>query len=285
MSLLTSLTSGVSGLDNFQEQMDVIGNNIANVDTTGFKAGSVQFADAFSQTLRVATGATSTTSGSSSVQVGTGVTTTAINSNWGQGAITTTGVNSDAAISGNGFFVVRDSVSNDQFVTRAGDFKVDANGFLVTDTGERVQGLSDAGLTTQGDIKIDTTGEPATSDPTAGIVSYSIDGMGKINVNLSDGTSFVRGQILLQNFQDPSALVKVGANLFSGMASAGPLATPATPGSGSLGSIQSGALESSNVDLAGEMANLITAQRAFEANSKIITTSDEMLQTLVNLKR
>ena len=285
MSLLTSLTSGVSGLDNFQEQMDVIGNNIANVDTTGFKAGNVQFADAFSQTLRVATGATSTTSGSSSVQVGTGVTTTAIDSNWGQGAITTTGVSSDAAISGNGFFVVRDSVSNDQFVTRAGDFKVDANGFLITDTGERVQGFSDAGLTTQGDIKIDTTGEPATSDPTAGIVSYSIDGMGKINVNLSDGTSFVRGQILLQNFQDPSALVKVGANLFSGMASAGPLATPGTPGSGSLGSIQSGALESSNVDLAGEMANLITAQRAFEANSKIITTSDEMLQTLVNLKR
>ena len=285
MSLLASLTSGVSGLDNFQEQMDVIGNNIANVDTTGYKAADVQFADTFSQTLRVATGATSTTSGSASVQVGTGVTTTAINSDWLQGAISTTGVASDAAISGNGFFVVRNTVSNDQFVTRSGSFKVDANGFLTTNTGERVQGFSDAGLTTQGDIKIDTTGMPATSDPTAGIVSYSIDGLGKINVNLSDGTSFVRGQILLQNFQDPGALTKIGNSLYSGMTNAGPLATPATPGTSGLGGIVSGALESSNVDLANEMANLITAQRAFEANSKIITTSDEMLQTLVNMKR
>ena len=96
----------------------------------------------------------------------------------------------------------------------------------------------------------------------------------------------MRGQVLLQNFQDPSALTKEGNNLFSGMATAGPTtANPAPPGTAGLGTIQSGALESSNVDLSTEMANLITAQRAFEANSKIITTSDEMLQTLVNMKR
>ncbi len=140
-------------------------------------------------------------------------------------------------------------------------------------------------LTTLGDIKIDTTGMPATSDPNASMVSYSIGGHGKITVNLSDGTSFVRGQILMQNFQDPSALVKIGNNLFSGMAGAGPWPLPQPPAPTALALFRAGCLESSNVDLSSEMANLITAQRAFEANSKIITTSDEMLQTLVNMKR
>ena len=283
--MLTSLTSAISGLDNFQEEMDVIGNNIANVDTVAFKGSRTDFGDAFSNTLRVATGATSTTSGASSIQIGTGVTTTGINSNWVQGALNTTGRASDTAISGNGFFLVRDTVTNAQYATRAGNFKVDANGYLTSQTGERVQGYSDAGLTTLGDIKIDATGAPATANPTAGIDSYNIDGQGKLNVTLSDGTNFVRGQILLQKFSDPSALVKQGNNLYSGLTTAGGLAAPGAPGSSGLGTIQSGALESSNVDLSNEMASLITAQRAFEANSKIVTTSDEMLQTLVNLKR
>src|SRR5690348_2054235 len=102
MSLLTSLTSAVSGLIGFQEQMDVIGNNIANVDTTGYKSANTTFADSFSNTLRVATGATSTTSGSSSIQIGTGVSVTSTPSNWTQGAINTTGAASNLAVSGNG---------------------------------------------------------------------------------------------------------------------------------------------------------------------------------------
>jgi flagellar hook protein FlgE len=180
---------------------------------------------------------------------------------------------------------VRDTVTNTQYVTRAGDFQVDANGYLVTNTGNRVQGFSDAGLSTTGDIKIDTAGMPATSDPNASMLSYSVDTQGHVIVNLSDGTSFVRGQILLQNFQNPQALVKEGNNLYSSLAAAGPLAAPAPPGTNGLGTIQAGALELSNVDISNEMANLITAQRAFEANAKIVTTSDEMLQTLVNIKR
>lgn len=283
--MLTSLTSAVSGLDSFQDDMDVIGNNIANVNTTGFKAASVDFADAFSETLRAPGGATSTTSGSASIQIGTGVTITGINNNWNQGSLTTTGIPSNLAVSGNGFFIVRDTVTSADYATRAGDFTVDANGYLVTDTGERVQGFSDAGLTTLGDIKIDTTGMPATSSPTASVSSYSIDGQGKVQVNLSDGTSFTRGQVLLQNFQDPNELINQGNNLFSNLTAAGPLAALTAPGSSGLGNVQAGALESSNVDLSNEMANLITAQRAFEANSKVITTSDELLQTLVNMKR
>ncbi|HXC99379.1 MAG TPA: flagellar hook-basal body complex protein [Verrucomicrobiae bacterium] len=283
--MLTSLSSAVTGLDSFQEDMDVIGNDIANVDTTGYKAANVDFADAFSQTLRAPGAATSTTSGSASVQIGTGVGISAINNNWNQGALNNTGITSDLAISGNGFFMVRDTLSNAQYATRDGTFTVDANGYLITDTGERVQGYTDAGLTTLGDIKIDTTGMPATSSPTAVVQSYGIDVTGKVTVNLSDGTSFVRGQILLQNFQDPNELIKEGDNLYSNTAAAGPLAALSAPGSTGLGSVQSGALESSNVDLAGEMSNLIIAQRGFEANSKVITTSDEVLQTLVNMKR
>src|SRR5208282_6630597 len=118
-----------------QEDMDVIGNDIANVNTTGFKAANVDFADAFSETLRAPGGASSTTSGSASVEIGTGVTITGINNNWNQGALTTTGVPSDLAISGNGFFIVRDTVTSAQYATRAGDFSVDANGYLITDTG------------------------------------------------------------------------------------------------------------------------------------------------------
>jgi flagellar hook protein FlgE len=282
--MLSSLNSAVSGLDDFQEQMDVIGNNIANVDTTGFKAGVVDFADAFSNTLQAPTASSATTNSSSSIQIGTGVEITGINSNWTQGSLSTTGIPSDLAISGNGFFMVEDPLTQAQYATRAGDFSVNTNGYLVTDTGEEVLGYSDAGLSTIGPIKIDTTGMPATSSPTATVSSFAISGSGQITVTLSDGTSFVRGQILLQNFQDPGELVNAGNNLYSNMAAAGPLASMSAPGSSGLGNIQSGALELSNVDLSTEMANLITAQRAFEANSKIVTTSDEILQDVVNMK-
>src|SRR5580692_613310 len=152
--MMSSLTSAVSGLDDFQEQMDVIGNNIANVDTTGFKAGVVDFADAFSNTLQAPAAASGSSNSSSSVQIGTGVEVTGINNNWLQGALSTTGVPSDLAISGNGFFMVQDPLTLDQFATRAGDFSVNTQGFLVTDTGEEVMGYNNAGLSTIGPIQI-----------------------------------------------------------------------------------------------------------------------------------
>ena len=282
---MSSLTSAVSGLDNFQEQMDVIGNNIANVDTTGFKAGVVDFADAFSNTLQAPTaGSSSTSAGSNPIQTGTGVTITGINSNWNQGSLSTTGIPSDLAISGNGFFMVQNPATQAQYATQAGDFTLNSSGYLVTDTGEEVMGYNNSGLSTIGPIQINASQAPATSSPTATMSSYSIGATGQITVNLSDGTSFVCGQVLLQNFQNPGALVNEGNNLYSNMADAGPLAAMGAPGTGGLGSIQSGALELSNVDLSTEMANLITAQRAFEANSKIVTTSDEILQDVVNMK-
>ena len=278
MPLLPSLNSAVSGLDAFQQQMDVIGNNIANVDTVGFKTANVDFADRFSDALGMS-------GAGNQIQMGTGVSIDGIVSNFSQGTISSDGVASNVAVNGSGFFVVRDPLTNTQYVTRAGDFQVDSNGYLVTPNGDRVQGYSDAGLTTFGDIKIDTTGMPATSNPNATITSYNIDASGKINITLSDSTTFTRGQLLLQNFAAPQNLVNAGNNLFTNTASAGGLAAPVAPGASGTGTIQSSALELSNVDLSNEMATLITAQRAFEANSKVITTSDELLQTLVNMKR
>src|SRR5262245_306723 len=109
--MLRALTSAISGLQNFQEEMDVIGNNIANVNTTGFKSARVDFADSFSETLRVSSGGSATTSGAASLQIGSGVTTVAINNAYTQGALNRTGVQTNLAISGTGFFMVRDTVS------------------------------------------------------------------------------------------------------------------------------------------------------------------------------
>jgi flagellar hook protein FlgE len=275
--MLRSLSSGVSGLQEFQQRLDVIGNNIANVNTNGFKEGRVDFADTFSQTLQGG--------GPTSMQVGTGVTTGSIRNQFTQGAISNTGVETNLAINGNGFFTVRDTVNGAIYATRDGAFKLDSDGYLVTANGLRVQGFSDAGLTTRGDIKIDTTGAPANADPNAKVKSLTIGQFGEINVELDDNIPFVRGQILMQNFQNPQALLKEGDNLYAGFSFAGPLAQIEAAGTNGLGNIESGALESSNVDLTVEFADLITSQRGFQANARIITTSDEVLQEVVNLKR
>ncbi len=286
--MLSSLSCGVAGLQSFQTSLDVIGNNIANSNTTGFKSGRVDFADALSQTLQSPTLASATTSGTAPIQVGSGVQTVAIQNEFGQGTINSTGISSDLAVSGNGFFVVKDPSTTATYVTRAGQFKMDSSGYLVTDKGMRVQGYNDTSLSTVGDIQIDSTGSSNAS--TASYSSYSIDAQGKINVNMSDNSQFVRGQVLLMSFQNPQALLKSGNSLYSGIDMAGPLggagsAAPAAPGTSGLGMIRSGNLESSNVDLTSEFANMITSQRAFQANAKIITTSDEILQEIVNLKR
>jgi len=288
--MLRSLTSAISGLQSFQQRLDVIGNNIANVNTTGFKGARVGLADSFSQTLRSSSAGTGGASGVPAMQIGLGVGIQSISNLYTQGALSRTSVGTDLAMTGPGYFVVQDPISSSEFVTRAGDFTVDETGHLVTNTGMRVQGFDDAALTNIGDIVIDTAGMPATSDPTATMISFAIDAEGKVNVNLTDGTQFVRAQLLLQNFSNPQGLMKEGNNLYSGIGAAGPLGgatspTPAAAGTNGLGKIQSGALELSNVDLATEFTSLITTQRAYQANARVITTSDEMLQELVNLKR
>ena len=278
-------------MQQFQARMDVIGNNIANTNTTGYKTSRMDFADSFSQTYRGAGVGSGTSSNVDPIQVGTGVISTAIKTQFTQGAITRTGPQTDLALSGEGFFMVKDPVANAQYATRAGDFRLDQSYRLVTNGGYRVQGFSDSGLATEGDIVVDGVGRPPTSDPLATVSSYSINRDGKIQVRLSDGSEFTRGQILLQRFSDPNALTKQGNNIYTSLTAAGPLTSgtalsgASAPGSNGLGIIESGALELSNVDLATEFTSMIVTQRSFQANSRIITTSDEMLQELVNLKR
>ena len=280
--MLRSLNSGVSGLQQFQQKLDVIGNNISNSNTLGYKTARADFEDSFSQAMQ-------TPSNSAGIQIGTGVTTGAVRSMFQQGTISRTGLDSDMAIDGDGFFTVKDPRGGQEFVTRAGDFRLDSDGYLVSNTGMRLQGFGDAGLAARGDIKIDATGAPASATAGALVARFSVDDVGKIKVKLSDGTEFVRGQVLLQRFQDPNALIKEGNNLFTVTAASGPLggATPQSeaPGSNGLGTVRGGSLEQSNVDLANEFASMIVTQRGFQASARIITTSDEMLQELVNLKR
>jgi flagellar hook protein FlgE len=417
--MLRSLFSGISGLRAHQQMMDVTSNNIANVNTIGYKSAQTVFADTLSQMMRAAGAPQPELGGTNPAQVGLGVRLAGINTSFIQGSAQTTGRPTDVMISGDGFFIVN-SV-NEQLYTRAGAFNFDAEGKLVTPTGAAVQGWpavngsvnSSAPL---GDIRLpmgtliaptattaavisgnvpanpgstptsitrtikiyDTTGAqktmrqvfdwdgtqwtltlddgsggavngptPLTWVPTPGpnagtitgptytdtagvsrigiqydpsgngtgtpievnlegltsytgnatvqplsqngapaatLQSFSINPDGQLVGIFSNGNKQTVAQLALANFNNPPGLEKVGDSLYRFTVNSG-LAQVNEPGSSGLGTLQSGAVEMSNVDLAQEFTNLIVAQRGFQANSKVITASDELLQDLVNLKR
>ena len=289
MSLIGTLTSGVSALRSFTKGLEVIGNNVANVNTTGFKGSKANFSESFSNTLLGSSPSGASGSNQSAVQVGTGVQLSSIKARFTQGALTTTGVTTDLGVSGGGFFRVTNTVDGAEFATRAGDFRINDQGFLVTNKGYRVQGLTGDSAGTApsavGDIGLCT---PPNGEQ---LQSFSIDRQGNLVEFYSDGTSATTNQLLLQNYSDPSALNRVGDNLFAGLIAAGPLgglalsATNNKPGGAGLGSIESGTLELSNVDLTEQFADMITAQRSFQASSRIVTISDSVLEEIVNLKR
>ena len=290
MSLIGTMGSGVSALRTFMKGLEVIGNNIANVNTTGFKASSAKYSDSFSNILQRSAPSGTNTSNTSSTGIGTGVTLSGVSTNFNQGSLASTGRDTDLGISGSGFFHVKNSVDGSEFATRSGNFRWSDQGYLVNPAGLRVQGLTGAGLAAVGDIELAT--------PPAGTQrqSVSIDRSGNVIEFYSDGTSATTGQILLQSFNDPSALTNEGNNLFSSLISAGPIGAAAgssdlqtgtvnVPGENGLGTIQSGTLELSNVDLTDQFANLITTQRSFQAGSRLVTVSDTVLEDIVNLKR
>ncbi len=290
MSLIGTLTSGVSAMQSFTKGLEVIGNNIANVNTTGYKGSSANFEESFSNIIRSPAPSSATSSNISSIQVGTGVKIGSINSNMNQGALSATGITTDLGVSGNGFFRVKNPVDGAEYATRAGDFRIDDQGFLVTSKGYRVQGLtggsSGSAPSTIGDIAL---GTPPTGTQ---LQSYSFDRQGNMVEFYSDGSSATTNRVLLQNFRDPSALQRTGDNLYTGFLSAGPIGGAAlttsgenNPGTNGLGTIESGSLELSNVDLTEQFANMITAQRSFQASSRIVTVSDSILEEVVNLKR
>jgi flagellar hook protein FlgE len=392
--MLRSLYSGISGLRAHQLMMDVTANNIANINTTGFKSSQASFEDTLSQLVKAAGAPQAGLGGTNPAQVGLGVSIGAITTNFGQGATQTTGRSTDLMIQGDGFFVVRNN--GEDLFTRAGDFTFDTDGYLVTSDGNQVQGWSGANgvINTHGSpsdvklpiatllppvatTKVQVTGNlPAdttnTSPVSTSITAYDPQGNGftvstsftKVDatnwtVTVSDGTNTVGptniafaadgstpnptsvtlngitidlsgvtdfagqstiatlsqdgsamgslqsfnitqngtlvgtfsnglkqhlAQIALSTFNNAPGLEKVGDTMFRTTVNSG-TAQLGVAGSGGRGTLLGTSLEMSNVDLAQEFTNLIIAQRGFQANSKVITTSDDMLDTLVNIKR
>ncbi|MCX6954719.1 MAG: flagellar hook-basal body complex protein [Verrucomicrobia bacterium] len=290
MSLIGTMGSGVSALRTFMKGLEVIGNNIANVNTTGFKASDAKYTDTFSNILQRSAPSSASGSNTPSIGVGTGVTLAGVTTNFTQGSLASTGKDTDLGISGNGFFHVKNPTDSSEYASRSGDFRWDDKGFLVTTQGYRVQGLTGTGLGTVGDIQL---GTPPTGTQRQ---SASIDRAGNVVEFYSDGTSAVTNQVLLQNFNDPNALTNIGNGLYTSLLSAGPIGAAAgssdlqtgttnAPGQNGLGVIQAGTLELSNVDLTDQFSNLITTQRSFQAGSRLITVSDTVLEDIVNLKR
>ena len=475
--MIRALNTGVLGMRQFQTSLDVIGNNLANINTVAYKGARVEFQDTLSQTLRAPTPDTATTSGAAGMQVGNGMAVSAIKNTFTQGAMKNTGVRTDMSVNGKGFFLVKDPTTNELFATRAGDFREDKNGYLVTNDGFRVQGknkLAPAYTTAQqteiGDLRLDvgqytpdrtgvsldystniltktahglstgnqvkfpstlpaianetnttdkvffvnkasddtftvhsTAAEAATganavnfTDATitaktgfttdisndkitlashglttgntvyvkegtipggltagnsyfisvsgddihfhttsadaaggtnkvdltsagsndfelyadsgtltsitvaggASISQYNFGADGKVKMLLTDGTQYDRGQVLLQTFKNEQTLTKIGANRFDNLAAAGAygitadsagsaeiLSNAQAPGEGGTGRLAAGSLELSNVDMADEFSRMITTQRAFQANARVISTADEILKEMMALKR
>jgi flagellar basal-body rod protein FlgG len=244
--------------------IDIISNNLANVNTTGFKRSRADFQDLLYETLREA-GTTSATGTQvpTGIQIGHGVRPAATQKIFSTGGLEQTGNSLDVAIEGDGFFQVVQS-NGDFAYTRAGAFKLDSDGRIVTSDGYPV--------------------EPEITIPPDSI-SIAIQSDGTVAVLQSGDSAPVEvGTIELAKFINPAGLKSVGRNLYIETAASGSVET-GTAGEGGFGTIQQGALEMSNVNVVDEMVDMITAQRAYEMNSKAITSSDEMLKTATNLIR
>ncbi|MBM6621830.1 flagellar hook-basal body complex protein [Micrococcaceae bacterium RIT802] len=276
--MLRSLYSGISGLRAHQTMLDTTGNNIANVNTAGFKSSSTQFQDTLSQMTQGATTPQAGTGGGNPAQVGLGVQVAGISTNFGQGSTQSTGKATDMMISGNGFFITQQG--NTTSLTRAGAFDFDGLGQLTSPDGGIVQGWN---VDAQGNPTGGLTGIKL--DPNLpNLESYTLGSDGTLTGNFSDGTQQPIARIALGTVTNPAGLQKAGGSSYTVTANSGPM-TAVTADQGGAGSIIGGALEMSNVDLSQEFTNLIVAQRGFQANARIITTSDEVLQELANLKR
>ena len=246
-----------TGLDAQQTRMSVISNNLANVNTTGFKQDRAVFEDLLYQTVRQP-GAQSSTSTQlpSGLMLGTGVRTVATEKQHTQGNIVQTGNALDMAIQGRGFFQVL-MPEGDIAYTRDGTFQLDSTGQVVTSNGYPL--------------------EPAITIPDQ-TVSITVGTDGTVSIQQSGQTSAtVVGNIELADFINPTGMQAKGENLFTETSASGPVIT-STPGVTGVGTVVSGALETSNVNVVTELINMIETQRAYEMNSKAISTADQMLQ-------
>ena len=288
--MMRSLYSAVSGLKNHQTRMDVIGNNIANVNTAAYKTSRVVFQDIYSQTLRTGASGSDTLGGTNPTQVGLGVTLSAIDVIHTSAPTAYSDNPTDLAIEGDGYFVIDiNGVGTDDenlggvFYTRAGNFYVDNLGRLVTSDGYFVLGYTyDPG----DDIVTPTT--PDVDDleiiELEGYTGISFDNTGVIwGINAADEKVAI-AKVAIAMFTNNSGLEKKGGSLYGATGASGAAVYTGAREMGA-GKLNPGGLEMSNVDLAAEFTDMIITQRGFQANSRVITTSDSMLEELVNLKR
>ena len=335
--MMRSMYSGVSGLRNHQLRMDVIGNNIANVNTYGYKASRATFAEMYNQTLKAAAKPTANGNlgGTNPRQVGLGVYNSSIDVIHTMGAAQVTDRNLDICIVDEGFITVRDGESI--YYTRSGNLYVDPFGYLVTAEGMYVQGMMLIGSDDLPDTMTDAVREVLENDPyinwgdgkedneqipnlleiedgvATGVPKYmdgpdareelygdgglfgrivipnvytdiSISDDGTISAIDENGEVVTVGVLVTTTFMNPGGLDRVGSNLYRESNNSG-IPGVSLPGTGPSGPFKVGALEMSTVDLSKEFTDMIVTQRGFQANSRIITVSDTLLEELVNLKR
>ncbi|APH22160.1 TPA: flagellar hook-basal body complex protein [Clostridium botulinum] len=345
--MLRSMYSGISGLKAQQTKLDIVGNNIANANTTAFKSQSIRFQDMLSQNMSSATGPSANLGGTNPRQVGLGVQVAGIFTKFTTGNMQTTGRNLDMAVDGPGFFIVGkgDITSQTSIITestgdaqagsidgknstmdisftRDGSFTLDDEGNLLTSDGFRIMGYAMADGTSTSLVYDAGTGEAKmafvdadskalkAADDSKKLIplripdeidvdgkkvrvqSFSIDKDGLLVASLVNGKSAALGQVAMASFKNEGGLEKMGKNLYKNSANSGEAIIRTPRGTAEenrndkgYGDMLNGMIEMSNVDLAEEFTEMIVANRAFQACGKMITTGDEILQELVNLKR
>lgn len=272
--MMRSLWTAASGMKGMQTSVDTIANNISNVNTTGFKAKTTQFKSLLYQTLQSETTSANGDTKPGAAQVGLGTRVSSTNSIFTDGALLANDSKSALAISGSGFFGIR-GVDGETYYTRNGDFTwtLNANGDSVL-------------ATSGGNPVLDSAGNPIILASTIPTDSVAIGKDGSVAYKNPDGTYTDTNQdVGLYQFRNPTGLEETNNSLFRATDASGQALNEATNPNLTPSTIAQGYLEGSNVNVADEMVNLIISQRAYELNSKAITTSDTMLETANNLKR
>jgi len=289
MSIGSSLWNGVSGLNSFSTALTTVSDNIANANTTGFKAGSVHFGDMVNTYLALQSDSVQSEGGGSAIL--------GIASDFAQGNLQTTTMWSDLAVSGEGFFIVKgvegDVTLAQENYTRDGSFRLDKDGYLVNLQGFRVQGYANPpedpaadplvypdppvyDYTTLVDIRIADADE----------YQFNVDKDGAIHaIDADGGTNEVRFKVGLARFINNDGLIRQGGNRYIAGDKVGDISKNDADAATGFGEIEDRQLEGSNVDMAKEMVNMIIFQSSYNANSKTITTSRDLLDSTINLVR
>ena len=294
--MMRGMYAAISGLKAHQTMLDVTANNLANVNTIGYKGQRTTFVDELSQVIRGASGPTSNNGGTNPMEVGLGTQVGSIDNMMGAGSAQSTGNPLDLDIQGRGFFRVSNSASIDSKgvpdftkmtpeYTRAGNFTTNTNGYLTTQSGEYVLGYkATAPAAGSTNYTVDTSSADNPIQIPTDSTDIAIGQDGSVTAVDTTGVRVTYGYISLASFPNEAGLERVGGSLWQATANSG-AETSGSPNVGGYGSTISGELEMSNVDIATEFTNMITAERGFQANSRVITTADQMLQTVVDMKQ